>query len=617
MTRSQKRTLARIIISAVLLIAALIVNPPSPINLIWFLVAYAVIGYDVLLRAGQNIAGGQVFDEHLLMAIATIGVFVLAAIQHTSDYDEAVMVMLLYQVGELFQSLAVGKSRRSVAELMDIRPDYANIERDGEIVSVDPDEVEVGTEIVVRPGEQVPIDGVITQGDSALDTARLTGESVPREVSRGCEVISGCINLTGVIRVCTTKPFGESTVARILDLVENSGSVKAKAENFITRFAKVYTPIVVFAALALAVIPGIFTGEWTLWIGRALIFLVASCPCALVISVPLSFFGGIGGASRKGILVKGANYLEALADARTVVFDKTGTLTKGSFAVTSLNPAEGTDKEELLETAALAQSFSSHPIAASLKEAYGKPAKADTAEDLSGRGVHAKKDGHDLYAGNARLMKEIGAEFKESDAAATIVYVAKDGKYLGFITIEDEPKDDAKEAIQALRDLKIDRTVMLTGDRRAVAEKVAARLGLSEYHAELLPQDKTEQMDRILSQKRGKEKVAFVGDGINDAPTLARADIGIAMGALGSDAAIEAADVVLMNDRPSDVAQAVKTARHTVRIVRENVVFALGVKCIVLVLAALGLVGMWAAVFADVGVTILAVLNAMRCLSAR
>lgn len=617
MTRSQKRTLARIIASAIILAAALIIEPAQPVNLIMHLVAYAIIGYDVLFTAARNIVNGQVFDEHLLMAIATIGVFVLAFMENSGEYHEALMVMILYQVGELFQSIAVGKSRKSVAELMDIRPDYANIERDGEITQVDPDEVEIGTEILVRPGEQIPIDGVVLEGASALDTARLTGESVPREVEQGCEVISGCINLTGVLRVRTTKPFGESTVARILDLVENSGTVKAKAENFITRFAKVYTPIVVFAALALAVLPSLITGEWTLWIGRALVFLVASCPCALVISVPLSFFGGIGGASRKGILVKGANYLEALADTRTVVFDKTGTLTKGSFAVTGLHPADGRQQGELLEAAALAQSFSSHPIALSLKAAYGKSAKAETAEDLSGRGVHAKKDGSDLYAGNTRLMREIGITPLDAKEAATIVHVAKDGLYLGYITIEDQIKDDAKEAIDALRAIGVDRTIMLTGDREAVAGSVAARLGMSEYHAELLPQDKTERMDVILTSKRNKEKVAFVGDGINDAPTLARADIGIAMGALGSDAAIEAADVVLMNDRPSDVARAVKTARHTVRIVRENVVFALGIKCAVLILAAVGVASMWAAVFADVGVTILAVLNAMRCLSSK
>ena len=581
-----------------------------------FLPAYFVIGWDVLWRAAKNIIHGQVFDENFLMALATVGAF-CTGFFGKGEYPEAVFVMLFYQVGELFQSYAVGKSRKSISALMDIRPDYANVERDGSLCRVDPEEVQVGDVIVIKPGEKAPLDGVVLEGRSSLNTSALTGESLPREVEPGDDVISGCINLNGLIRVQVTKVFGESTVAKILDLVENSSSKKAKAENFITKFARYYTPIVVVSAVLLAVAPPLFTGgNWAEWIERALIFLVVSCPCALVISVPLSFFGGIGGASRDGILVKGGNFLEILSDTEIVVFDKTGTLTKGVFNVTAIHP-DRYSEGELLELAALAESYSDHPISRSLKDAYGMEidaARVSDVEELSGRGVKAQVDGRLVCAGNDKLMEEIGVIWHPCHRVGTTVHVAVNGEYAGHIVISDELKPDAAEAVASLKRAGVRKTVMLTGDAKAVGESVAKELGIDEVHAGLLPGDKVDRVEALLREKSERGKLAFVGDGINDAPVLSRADIGIAMGALGSDAAIEAADIVLMDDKPSKLAEAMKISKRTLRIVRQNIVFALAVKAAVLVLSAFGLSNMWEAVFADVGVSVLAILNASRAL---
>jgi Cd2+/Zn2+-exporting ATPase len=617
MSRKQKKMLIRILISAVVLVAAKLlpaedwVSWGNWISTALFLISYLVIGWDVLWRAVRNIAHGQVFDENFLMAIATIGAFV------TSEYAEGVAVMLFYQVGELFQSYAVGRSRQSISALMDIRPDYANIERDGQLEQVDPDEVAVGDTIVIKAGEKIPLDGVVLEGTSAVDTAALTGESLPRSIAPGDDVISGCINQSGLLRVRVTKEFGESTVAKILDLVENSSSKKAKAENFITKFARYYTPAVVIGALLLAVLPPLFFGgEWADWVHRALIFLVISCPCALVISVPLSFFGGIGGASKCGILVKGSNYLEVLSKAEMVVFDKTGTLTKGVFNVTAIHPDSFTEGE-LLELAALAESYSDHPISRSLKEAYGKEldtARVTSTEELSGRGVRAVIDGKTICVGNDKLMEEIGVQWHPCHRVGTTVHVAVNGLYVGHLVISDEVKPDAAKAIAALKQQGVRKTVMLTGDAKAVGENVAQSLGLDEVHTELLPADKVDQVEKLLGEKSEQGKLVFVGDGINDAPVLSRADVGIAMGALGSDAAIEAADIVLMDDQPSKIAVAMQIAKKTLRIVMQNIVFALGVKAIVLILGALGMANMWEAVFADVGVSVIAILNASRAL---
>ena len=611
MSKKQKKTLVRIILSAVLLVAAALIPVDGIVKLVLFLIPYAVIGWDVLWKAIRNIAHGQVFDENFLMAIATVGAFALG------EYPEGVAVMLFYQVGELFQSYAVGRSRQSIAALMDIRPDYANIEQDGKLVQVDPEDVAVGDTIVIKAGEKVPLDGVVLEGSSAVDTAALTGESLPRDVDPGDDVVSGCINQSGLLKVRVTKVFGESTVAKILDLVENSSSKKARAENFITRFARYYTPVVVIGAVLLAVLPPLlFGGDWSDWLQRALIFLVISCPCALVISVPLSFFGGIGGASKQGILVKGSNYLEALAKTETVVFDKTGTLTKGTFQVTAVHP-DRISKGELLELAAMAESYSEHPISRSLREAYQKPVDASRVtdvEEISGHGVRAKVDGHDVYAGNGKWMDRIGASWRNCHRTGTVVHVAVDGEYAGHIVISDAVKPDAAAAIEALKREGVKKTVMLTGDVKAVGEAVAREIGIDEVHAELLPGDKVDQVERLLKNTSGKGKLAFVGDGINDAPVLSRADIGIAMGGLGSDAAIEAADIVLMDDKPSKLAVAVRISRKTLRIVRQNIVFALGIKLLFLALGAFGMANMWEAVFADVGVSVLAILNASRAL---
>lgn len=611
MSKKQKKTLVRIILSAVLLVAAALIPVDGIVKLVLFLIPYAVIGWDVLWKAIRNIAHGQVFDENFLMAIATVGAFALG------EYPEGVAVMLFYQVGELFQSYAVGRSRQSIAALMDIRPDYANIEQDGKLVQVDPEDVAVGDTIVIKAGEKIPLDGVVLEGSSAVDTAALTGESLPRDVDPGDDVVSGCINQSGLLKVRVTKVFGESTVAKILDLVENSSSKKARAENFITRFARYYTPVVVIGAVLLAVLPPLlFGGDWSDWLQRALIFLVISCPCALVISVPLSFFGGIGGASKQGILVKGSNYLEALAKTETVVFDKTGTLTKGTFQVTAVHP-DRISEGELLELAALAESYSEHPISRSLREAYQKPVDASRVtdvEEISGHGVRAKVDGHDVYAGNGKWMDRIGASWRNCHRTGTVVHVAVDGEYAGHIVISDAVKPDAAAAIEALKREGVKKTVMLTGDVKAVGEAVAREIGIDEVHAELLPGDKVDQVERLLKNTSGKGKLAFVGDGINDAPVLSRADIGIAMGGLGSDAAIEAADIVLMDDKPSKLAVAVRISRKTLRIVRQNIVFALGIKLLFLALGAFGMANMWEAVFADVGVSVLAILNASRAL---
>ena len=613
MSKKQKQTLWRILASAVLLAAAVLLPLEGWFRLCAFLVPYAVIGWDVLWLAARNISHGQVFDENFLMALATLGAFCIG------EYPEAVFVMLFYQVGELFQSYAVGKSRQSITALMDIRPDYANIERGGELVQVDPDEVSVGDTIVIKAGERVPLDGVVLEGKSTLDTAALTGESLPREAEPGDDVISGCVNLSGLLKVRVTKAFEESTVAKILDLVENSSSKKARAENFITKFARYYTPVVVIAAVLLAVVPPLLgLMHWTESLNRALIFLVISCPCALVISVPLSFFGGIGGASRDGILVKGGNYLEVLARAEIVVFDKTGTLTKGVFNVTAIHP-DDIPEARLLELAALAECYSDHPISRSLKEAYGKDIDASRVsgvEELSGRGVKAVVDGRPVCAGNDKLMEELGVKWHPCHRVGTTVHVAVDGIYAGHIVISDEVKEDAKAAVAALKALGVRKAVMLTGDAKAVGEAVAADLGLDEVHTQLLPADKVDRVESLLKQVSSKGALAFVGDGINDAPVLSRADIGIAMGGLGSDAAIEAADVVLMDDKPSKLSDAISIARRTLSIVRQNIFFALAVKALVLVLSAVGLATMWEAVFADVGVMVLAILNAMRALKA-
>lgn len=615
MTRKQKKMLIRIAVSAVLLVGAVLVPYEGVWKFLLFLPAYFVIGWDVLWKAVRNIAHGQVFDENFLMALATVGAF-CTGFFGKGEYPEAVFVMLFYQVGELFQSYAVGKSRKSISALMDIRPDYANVERDGQLVQVDPDEVSVGDVITIKAGEKVPLDGVVLEGSSLVNTSALTGESVPRQVQPGDDVISGCINQNGLLRVQVTKAFGESTVAKILDLVENASSKKAKTENFITRFARYYTPVVVICAVVLAIVPPLFVGDWTGWVQKALIFLVVSCPCALVISVPLSFFGGIGGASRQGILVKGGNYLEILADTEMVVFDKTGTLTKGVFNVTAIHPDKYSESG-LLEMAALAESYSDHPISRSLKEAYGKEVdstRVGQVEELSGRGVRAQVDGKTVCAGNDKLMEEIGVKWHPCHRVGTTVHVAVDGQYVGHIVISDQVKEDSKEAIAALKAQGVKKTVMLTGDAKAVGESVAKDLGLDQVYTQLLPGDKVEKVEALLQEKSQKGKLAFVGDGINDAPVLSRADIGIAMGALGSDAAIEAADIVLMDDKPSKIAKAMEISKRTLRIVRQNIVFALGVKLLVLILTPFGLSNMWEAVFADVGVTVIAIINASRAL---
>ncbi len=621
MSKKQKKMLFRILTAAVLLIAVHFLPLTGLALALCYLVPYGIIGWDVLWRAVRNIANGQVFDENFLMSVATVGAF------GTGEYAEAVFVMLFYQVGELFQDYAVGKSRKSIASLMDIRPDTANVEREGVITQEDPQDVAVGETVVIKPGERVPLDGVVSEGSSVLDTAALTGEAVPRDVGPGDAILSGCVNLRGVLRVKVTKPAEESTVSKILEMVENAGERKSRSESFITRFARYYTPGVVLAAalmfllptLALAVLPAppVFlagTG-WSDWLHRALVFLVISCPCALVISVPLSFFGGIGGASRSGILVKGGNYLEALAETKTVVFDKTGTLTKGVFSVSAVHPEEGYAKEQVLEWAALAEQFSDHPIAGSLRAACAAqmdPSRAKDVEEISGHGVCARIDGHRICVGNARMMERESAGWLPCELPGTIVHVTADGFYAGHIVISDQIKPDAKAAIADLKASGVEKTVMLTGDAQAVAAVVAAELGVDEFHAELLPADKVELTERLLAAGNGK--LAFVGDGINDAPVLTRADIGVAMGAMGSDAAIEAADIVLMDDRPGKLATAMRISRKTLRIVRQNIAFALGVKALVLVLGALGMAGMWAAVFADVGVSVLAVLNAMRAM---
>lgn len=611
MSRKQKKMLTRILASAVLFALSFLLPLSGVFRLFYFITVYAVVGWDVLWRAARNIAHGQVFDENFLMALATIGAFVLG------EFPEAVEVMLFYQIGELFQSYAVGKSRQSITALMDIRPDYANIERDGALEQVDPDEVAVGDIIVIKAGEKIPLDGVIIEGSSSLDTAALTGESLPREVTAGDDVISGCINQSGLLRVRVSKEFGESTVSKILDLVENSSSKKARAENFITKFARYYTPVVVIGAVLLALLPPLLLGgSWNTWIERALIFLVISCPCALVISIPLSFFGGIGGASKAGILVKGSNYLEALSETEIVVFDKTGTLTKGVFQVTAVHP-DTLPESRLLELAALAESFSDHPISRSLRQAYGKPidsSRVSDVEELSGHGVQARVDGLLICAGNGKLMDRTGVQWHDCHLTGTVVHIAVDGCYGGHIVISDTVKPDAAGAIAALKQMGIRQTVMLTGDARAVAEQTAGQLGLDSFHAGLLPADKVARVEELLEQKSAKGKLAFVGDGINDAPVLSRADIGIAMGGLGSDAAIEAADIVLMDDQPSKIASAMRISKKTLRIVKQNIVFSLGVKGLILLLGAVGLASMQAAIFADVGVMILAVLNASRAL---
>ena len=611
MSKKQKRMLFRVLASAVLFAVALLLPTEGWLRLFTFLIPYAVIAWDVLWRAVRNIAHGQVFDENFLMSLATVGALA------TGEYPEAVFVMLFYQVGELFQSYAVDQSRKSITSLMDIRPDYANIEVDGQLRQVDPEDVAVGDTIVIKAGERIPLDGVVLEGTSNVDTAALTGESLPREAQPGDDVISGCVNLSGLLRVRVTKAFEESTVAKILDLVENSSSKKAKAENFITKFARYYTPAVVLAAVALALLPPLFTSiQWVDSIQRALNFLVVSCPCALVISVPLSFFGGIGGASKNGILVKGGNYLEVLAKTELVVFDKTGTLTRGVFNVTAIHP-DHCGEAQLLELAALAESYSDHPISRSLKEAYGKEldaSRVSNVEELSGRGVRATVDGRQICAGNDKLMEDIGVSWHPCHRVGTTVHVASDGVYLGHIVISDEVKPDAKEAITALKACGVRRTVMLTGDAKAVGESVAQELGLDEVHTQLLPADKVTRVEALLGEVSPKGALAFVGDGINDAPVLSRADIGIAMGGLGSDAAIEAADIVLMDDKPSKLADAIRIARRTLAIVRQNIVFALAVKFLVLALSAAGVANMWEAVFADVGVSVIAILNAMRVL---
>ena len=625
MTKKQKKMLLRIIIAAVMLAALHFLPVTGWLRLGLYLVTYLVIGYDILKKAGQGIANGRVFDENFLMAVATVGAFALAIYEKSGDYNEAIAVMLFYQVGELFQSYAVGKSRKNISALMDIRPDYANIEQDGKLVQVDPDEVAVGTVIVVQPGEKAPIDGVVVEGSSTLNTSALTGESLPRDIHEGDEIISGCINMTGVLKIRTTKAFGESTVSRILELVENSSSRKSRSEDFIAKFARVYTPVVCYGALALAVLPpvirlvGGMDGQWEQWIYRALTFLVTSCPCALVVSIPLSFFAGIGGASHEGILIKGSNYLETLSQVKTVVFDKTGTLTRGVFEVTAVHHSD-MDEQKLLEYAALAECASSHPISKSLQRAYGKAidrSRVTDIQELSGHGVTAVVDGHPVAAGNSKLMEQLGIPYHDCHSVGTIIHMAVDGQYAGHIVISDVVKPHAKEAIEALHQAGVEKTVMLTGDAKKVADAVAAELGVDEVHSELLPGDKVDKVESLLAQQSGKAKLAFVGDGVNDAPVLGRADIGIAMGAMGSDAAIEAADIVLMDDEPLQIAKAIRISRKCIGIVYENIVFALAVKFACLVLVAIGLADMWAAIFADVGVMVLAVLNAIRALRVR
>ena len=622
MNRKQKKMLARILTAAAMLIALKLIPVTGVLQLALYLVAYLVIGYDILKKAWRGILNRQVFDENFLMAVATVGAFALAIVSRSGDYVEAIAVMLFYQIGELFQSYAVGKSRRNISALMDIRPDYANIERDGQLEKVDPDEVEIGSVIVVQPGEKVPLDGVILSGASSLNTSALTGESLPRDAKAGDEVISGCINMTGVLRIQTTKAFGESTVSKILELVEDSSSHKSKSENFISKFARVYTPAVCYGALVLAVLPPVVRlmlghpAQWGDWIYRALTFLVISCPCALVISIPLSFFAGIGGASKEGVLIKGSNYLETLSQVKTVVFDKTGTLTQGVFEVSGVHHSE-MENEKLLEYAALAECASSHPISKSLQRAYGKAIDRDRVRDIqeiSGKGVSAVVDGHAVLAGNDKLMALRGIPFIGCHSVGTIIHIAIDGQYAGHIVISDVVKPHAKEAIERLKHAGVEKTVMLTGDSRRVADQVAGALGVDEVHSELLPADKVAQVEKLLAGKGGKDKLAFVGDGINDAPVLSRADIGIAMGAMGSDAAIEAADVVLMDDDPLKIAKAIRISRKCIGIVYQNIVFALAVKFACLALGALGLANMWAAIFADVGVMVLAVLNAIRAL---
>ena len=624
MNKKQKKMLWRIIVSAVLMVALHFVPVTGLVRFALYMVPYFIVGYDILWKAVLGIWNRQVFDENFLMAVATVGAIVIG-LTDSGDYTEAIAVMLFYQIGELFQSYAVGKSRRNISELMDIRPDYANIEVDGQLEQVDPDEVEVGSIIIVQPGEKVPIDGIVVEGRSTLNTAALTGESVPREVEEGGEIISGCINLTGLLKIRTTKEFGESTVSKILDLVENASSRKSKSEAFISKFAKVYTPAVCYSAVALALLPPLtrqflmgLTPDWADWFYRALTFLVISCPCALVISIPLSFFAGIGGASNQGVLVKGSNYLETLAQTRTLVFDKTGTLTEGVFEVTRITPAEGFEEGRLLELAALAESASSHPISKSLQKAYGQEldrSRVGQVEERSGAGVVAEVDGKSVAAGNDKLMNQLGVAFQESDEPGTVVHISVDGVYAGQILIADRIKPGAAEAIAQLRSAGVRRMVMLTGDHRSVAEKVAKELGIDEYYSELLPADKVTKVEELLAERSNdRDKLAFVGDGINDAPVLSRADIGIAMGAMGSDAAIEAADVVLMDDDPRKIAKAIKISRKCLRIVYQNTWFAIGIKLGCLLLGALGIANMWLAIFADVGVMVLAVLNAIRAL---
>ncbi len=622
MTKKQKKMLVRIIVSAALLLAAKLIPLPVLASLPLYAASYIVIGWDILRKAGRGILNRKVFDENFLMAVATLGVIGLAVYEKSFDFSEAVAVMLFYQIGELFQSYAVGKSRRSIAALMDIRPDYANVEADGRLEQVDPDDVPVGSIIVVQPGEKVPIDGVIVEGASTLNTSALTGESQPREAACGEEIISGCINMTGVLKIRTTKAFGESTVSKILELVENSSSHKSRSENFISKFARVYTPAVCYGALALAVLPPLvrlLTGasaQWGDWLYRALTFLVISCPCALVISIPLSFFAGLGGASKEGVLIKGSNYLEALSQTKIVVFDKTGTLTRGVFEVSGVHH-NTLEQEKLLEYAALAECASSHPISKSLQRAYGQEidrSRVTDIQEISGCGVIAKVDGVEVAAGNDKLMQRIDVPFHECHSVGTIIHIALNGKYAGHVVISDVEKEDAKDAIAALKAAGVEKTVMLTGDIRKVAEYVARKLGVDEVCSELLPVGKVEQVEKLLRETGRNGKLAFVGDGINDAPVLSRADIGIAMGAMGSDAAIEAADVVLMDDDPMKIAKAIRISRKCIRIVYQNIVFALGVKAVCLILGAVGVANMWMAIFADVGVMVLAVLNAIRAL---
>lgn len=621
MNKKQKKVFTRIIVAAVLMVVLSLLPVDGWLKFVLFMIPYLVIGHDILLKAWKGILNRQVFDENFLMAVATIGAILLG------DYKEGVAVMLFYQIGELFQSYAVGKSRRNISELMDIRPDYANIEKeDGTLEQVDPDEVGIGSVIVVQPGEKVPIDGVIEEGRTSLNTSALTGESLPREAGVGDEVISGCINMSGVLKIRTTKEFGESTVSKILDMVENASSKKSRSENFISKFAKYYTPAVCYGALALAILPPLvrllflgMTPEWGDWVMRALTFLVISCPCALVISIPLSFFAGIGGASNAGVLVKGSNYLETLSQTKYVVFDKTGTMTQGVFEVSGVHHSS-MDTEKLLEYAALAECHSSHPISKSLKKAYGKPldpSRVTDVEEISGNGVTAKVDGVRVAAGNSKLMEKLGVDCMECHSVGTVVHMAVNGKYAGHILISDQIKPHAKEAIAALKKCGVKKTIMLTGDRREAARQVAEELGIDEVHSELLPGDKVAQVEKLLDEKGEKEKLAFVGDGINDAPVLSRADIGIAMGALGSDAAIEAADIVLMDDDPLKISKAIRISRKCLRIVYENIYFAIGVKVVCLILGALGIANMWAAIFADVGVMIIAVLNAIRALNVK